>query len=308
MKNVFILLFLLINFISFSLTNNYYIAIKGNLNVRLEPSKTAKIISKIKENHLFFVIIKTEVKENINNIENYWYKIKTLENIEGYVFGEYIKNVDLSDKIPNLEPNMFEIFKLEGDNYIEKRENLLLGKYPKNKRVNNVLYLNLSNDKLKEIKNNDNPENEVEYTVYYLLNYYENINYYLLYVGYYEWLGFILVNGNNGKEYKLKDVPVFNADYTKCICSFNYDERYLTGINVEILKIDVENIIAEANFEIENDLVYCLTNPRWIKLNLIQLDRINIIYDNGSSLNGKPLYFISQSEIEYVNNKWILNQ
>mgnify|MGYP000898998875 CR=1 FL=1 len=86
------------------------------MNVRLEPSKTAKIISKIKENHLFFVIIKTEVKENINNIENYWYKIKTLENIEGYVFGEYIKNVDLSDKIPNLEPNMFEIFKLEGDN------------------------------------------------------------------------------------------------------------------------------------------------------------------------------------------------
>lgn len=70
-----------------------------NLNIRSEPSLKGNIIGIIRKGDEVTLYGNMGIKEKIDNIESYWYKIKFDDKIEGWIFGGYVKiffeNIDL---------------------------------------------------------------------------------------------------------------------------------------------------------------------------------------------------------------------
>jgi len=62
----------------------------NNLRIRSEPSTDAEILGKLNKDDYVTILKKTKERENVNKEWDYWYKIKTSENITGWVFGRYI--------------------------------------------------------------------------------------------------------------------------------------------------------------------------------------------------------------------------
>ncbi len=303
MKNLFIFIFLSVSVFIFSLNDKFYIAVQGNLNVREIPGTSGKIVTQVKENHLLILTGQPQNKETVNNLENYWYKIRTLDGIEGYVFGAYIKPVEIVNKMPALYPDInIEFSLIGGQDRIEEREKFLFKKYNKNYRKESSLFMVLKNGEYKELKDKNDPNKEVECEFYKLLHYYENINYYLIYVSCYEWSEIILVNGNNGKEYYLADIPVFSKNYNRFVCSTVSDERRAGNICLEIYSINANGIeLLHKYLQTANDnMLFFLSNPKWINDNLVSFERVNI--KNWE----EDQYFTTKAHAEYAEGKWVL--
>ncbi len=75
---------------------HYYVLIKGtpsgSLNVRLEPSKTAKLVNTVHDGDKLEV---SSIKANPNNDQFPWYRIIWPDNKVGWIYGQYV--TELSD-------------------------------------------------------------------------------------------------------------------------------------------------------------------------------------------------------------------
>jgi hypothetical protein len=70
----------------------------NNLRIRSNPNTTSEILGLLNTGDTVTINDVTNIKKNISNTENYWYKITTREGITGWIFGEYIDY--LSQGIP----------------------------------------------------------------------------------------------------------------------------------------------------------------------------------------------------------------
>lgn len=93
---------------------------------------------------------------------------------------------------------------------IEKKQ---LQKY-RNKIVRidkNTIKLNLSNEKSISVKNNYDPNDKMT-RMYFFREYLPSIGYYIFQVQGYESCDFIFVNGKNGKEFGMLNLPIISPD------------------------------------------------------------------------------------------------
>lgn len=66
------------------------ICAEDNVRVRVRPSLKAEIVSFLKKDEKIEILDKTDEKTKINNMENYWIKIKTGDGKYGWAYGEWI--------------------------------------------------------------------------------------------------------------------------------------------------------------------------------------------------------------------------
>ena len=120
----FLLLLLLIPFVSFGQDNMYYVSSEGGLNVRDKPGSDGKKIATLLVDDLVYLLEKTDISLTINDLNKstgekkeifgQWIKIKTHtppklkgdkilwennnQNIEGYVFDGFIKKIIVNNE------------------------------------------------------------------------------------------------------------------------------------------------------------------------------------------------------------------
>ena len=68
---------------TFTITSN-------NVNFRRYANLTSQILGQLNNGDRVEVVQKGDKKEKIGQWNNYWYKIKTQQGIEGWVFGQFI--------------------------------------------------------------------------------------------------------------------------------------------------------------------------------------------------------------------------
>ena len=76
-----------------------------NLRIRNNPDTNAEILGILNLGDYVSVIDITKQKTAVNNLENYWYKIITNENITGWIFGEYLELIISDIPIEFIEKN-----------------------------------------------------------------------------------------------------------------------------------------------------------------------------------------------------------
>ncbi len=76
------------------LRRSYVIVSEGAMNLRSRPNLRAKVKGVLDVGKLGIVLEKTRIKYNIGGLEDFWYKVKTLEGKIGWLFGGYIKKFD----------------------------------------------------------------------------------------------------------------------------------------------------------------------------------------------------------------------
>ncbi|MDD5065719.1 MAG: SH3 domain-containing protein, partial [bacterium] len=62
-----------------------------NVKVREEPSSKSKVIKKIPAGTLVKIIDRSEQKQEISNMYDYWFKVKLVSGLEGWVYGFYLR-------------------------------------------------------------------------------------------------------------------------------------------------------------------------------------------------------------------------
>ena len=71
----------------------------ANVNMRSAPEKNSIVIRQFMNNEFVIYEGRSKDKIRIDNYEDYWYKIKTTDNKQGWVFGKYFYYLD-ENKIP----------------------------------------------------------------------------------------------------------------------------------------------------------------------------------------------------------------
>ncbi len=61
------------------------------ISIRLRPSVKADILGKLNKDDEIEIVDKTDIKLQVEEAYNYWYKIKLSNGTMGWVFGEYVK-------------------------------------------------------------------------------------------------------------------------------------------------------------------------------------------------------------------------
>jgi len=64
---------------------------ENGISIRLRPSIKADILGKLNKYDEIEIIDKTDIKLQVEEAYNYWYKIKLSNGTMGWVFGEYVK-------------------------------------------------------------------------------------------------------------------------------------------------------------------------------------------------------------------------
>jgi hypothetical protein len=76
---------------------NQYGIIKGTeVNLRLAPSTNTKVIRQLLNSELVFYLERSKEESNVGADKGYWYRIKTTDNKQGWVFGKYFYYLDES--------------------------------------------------------------------------------------------------------------------------------------------------------------------------------------------------------------------
>jgi hypothetical protein len=115
--------------LSFVINNIYsydtFLCVDGPLRIRKEPDLQSERIGVLNTYDTAQIILKNNNKTIIDNIEDYWYKIK-IKDLEGYVFGGYgieLKeqyDVQEIDDIIKIFPDKFKIIKSSRNCYQDK--------------------------------------------------------------------------------------------------------------------------------------------------------------------------------------------
>ena len=77
---------------------SYGECIDGLLNIRTSPSVKGNIVGQLETGEKFEYLERVGIKQQVGDYNDFWYKIRTKDNIEGYVFGVFIKNKDIDWK------------------------------------------------------------------------------------------------------------------------------------------------------------------------------------------------------------------
>jgi uncharacterized protein YgiM (DUF1202 family) len=74
---------------------NQYGIIKGTeVNLRSAPSINSKVIRQLLNNEFVFYLERSKDESKVGTDKDYWYKIKTTDNKQGWVFGKYFYYLD----------------------------------------------------------------------------------------------------------------------------------------------------------------------------------------------------------------------
>ena len=75
---------------AFSAINTGGIIKDNGIRIRNKPSTDAEILGRLNTDDYVAVLSVTKEKQNIDNSLDYWYEIRTNENITGWIFGKYV--------------------------------------------------------------------------------------------------------------------------------------------------------------------------------------------------------------------------
>jgi len=125
-------------------TKEYSYIAKKDVNLRSEPNTSSPTITKLQIGDR---ITKIDKSDNLKNIQpfglDYWYKVITDDNIEGWVFGKLI-----TDEIELSKTSIDEMLKIEGSYTYVKGENVNVRNEPTVFKNNVIKRLN-TNDQCK---------------------------------------------------------------------------------------------------------------------------------------------------------------
>ncbi len=62
-----------------------------NVKLRKEPKTKTKVLMRVKAGTLVKIIDRSEKKASISNMYAYWYKVKLISGLEGWIFGFYLR-------------------------------------------------------------------------------------------------------------------------------------------------------------------------------------------------------------------------
>lgn len=62
-----------------------------NVKLRIEPRTKSKVLQRIKAGSLVKIIERSEKKTSISNMYAYWFKVKLISGLEGWVYGFYLR-------------------------------------------------------------------------------------------------------------------------------------------------------------------------------------------------------------------------
>lgn len=65
--------------------------IRDRVKLRLEPKTKSKILKRIDPGTLVKIIDRSEKKQSISNMYAYWYKVKLISGLEGWIYGFYLR-------------------------------------------------------------------------------------------------------------------------------------------------------------------------------------------------------------------------
>ncbi|MDH5721679.1 MAG: SH3 domain-containing protein [Spirochaetia bacterium] len=274
-----------------------YIVLASKLIIREKPSRTSKAIGLIRKGRRVDLIEKTSKSDSIKGRNGYWFKIITMNSISGYVFSAYLKKLE-----PVRSYNEKNSFHRDVDckhimnsyNCAKIIESKLLKKY-KNKvtRNDDKLIINIKNSNNLVYKNINT--DSVNVKLYSFINYYEKINYFLIAVHYYEGGRLYFINGNNGNNISIHNIPVFSK---------NHDKFVVTNIDIEIGYspniIQIFQLMQNGNYkkQFEHKSKWGVMNPEWLNDN-------HIIVDTVKRAEDEPGYIITRADLEY-NKIWHL--
>ena len=115
------------------------------------------------------------------------------------------------------------------------------------------------------------PETYGDYNVYTVISYFPEQNYWVLYIDGFEWINWLLVNGNNGREDIASSEPSLSPGGTRLLCKsadLEVGEYYANGI--QIWRIDEDSLALE--FE-DLDMPWEPHIVKWITDSVIVLNK-----------------------------------
>ena len=74
---------------AFAWPNQYGIIEGTEVNLRLVPSTNSKVIRQLLNSEFVFYLERSKAESKVGADKDYWYKIKTTDNKQGWVFGKY---------------------------------------------------------------------------------------------------------------------------------------------------------------------------------------------------------------------------
>lgn len=114
----------------------------------------------------------------------------------------------------------------------EDQENLRIERFKENvRRDGDTLYLKTGSDALLAFKNAQScmPSSPCDYE---FVDYYGDLGFYLIFVGYYEGEDYVMISDKDGKEYSVKEVPKVSPDETRIISVSACDAYCINGVFV----------------------------------------------------------------------------
>lgn len=274
------------------------------LIIRAEPDQKSAVKGTILKHHRIDVLETVDRKETINGISSSWYKVKTPSGLEGFAFGGYIEKPDRDIDLPKYKSELLKCpdnihNSYECVAYIEKR--ILPGLKDKVKRNGGTLSIACSNGKVVEFT--DVNTDTDEYTGYLLMHYYQTRDLYLVFIQYYEGGEFCIVNGANGEQEQIWDVPVFSPNNTRFICTSEDLEAGYTYTGIQVFRIENSKFVKE--YEVK--LNWGPSLPVWENNNKINLVRNEFIQLHKRT-NPDKRYLRFRAELELSGGNWILSE
>lgn len=68
-----------------------------SVNMRNSPGVDGGLVGKIRKDEIVIQLEKSMDKQQVGDIRDYWYRVATLKGVSGWIFGKFLKNVDLSE-------------------------------------------------------------------------------------------------------------------------------------------------------------------------------------------------------------------
>ncbi|MDH5718858.1 MAG: SH3 domain-containing protein [Spirochaetia bacterium] len=263
----------------------------SSLIIRSEPNKDGKILGKVAKGHRVEILKETNNIDTINDIKSTWFRVKTSNNIIGFMFGGYIEKAN--NKIPDRDLSVHSNLLKACSKEKKDCEKLILNDFSdKIKRNENTLIIKTSKG---TVKFKDNDDTNLKHNIF---QYYPELKIFVIEVWeYFEVNWFYIVNEIDGNFVSIVGQPVVSADKKRIVSIQNYG---VTGYGDNQIQVfNIQNNIFKKEFEII--INWGPKYPLWLGEK-----KISIVRDDLELPSYKSRY--SLVELDYINRKWILNE
>ncbi|MEE9614852.1 MAG: hypothetical protein V3W31_07905 [Thermodesulfobacteriota bacterium] len=154
---------------------------------------------------------------------------------------------------------------------------------PDVKRDGDTLYLRLKSGSYSALTNSNECSSWDTCTVYWFVDYFEDVGLYFVFIGYYEGAEYLMVFDKSGKEYLAPALPRISLD-GKRVVAVSADETGYGANGVFVWRLEDEKLVSELSYEPEEYALYefvAWEDNNTVRLTKFERSREGLCPENG---------------------------